>query len=303
MIGEKEAKATYPEFYNLPNGNLLFFYRDGSSGNGNLVLNQYDVKTQKWSRLQDNLVDGEGQRNAYPQTFVDVRGTIHLSWVWRETPDVATNHDLCYAKSTDGGTTWQKSNGEKYQLPVTAETAEYVWRIPPNSELINQTSMTADKFGNPYIATYWRPQNSSIPQYQVVYFDGRNWKNSRVSNRQTAFSLSGAGTKRIPISRPQIMAEGKKIILIFRDAERGSRVSAAICFNLTNCHWKIVDLTLFSVEMWEPSFDQNLWNQRKELHLFVQKVGQGDGEKSAEVEPQMIYISHLVIFSLYQNVM
>ena len=43
-----------------------------------------------------------------------------------ETPDVATNHDLCYAKSTDGGKSWQQSTGEKYQLPFTAKSAEYV---------------------------------------------------------------------------------------------------------------------------------------------------------------------------------
>jgi hypothetical protein len=77
------------------------------------------VKARKWTRLQNNLIDGENTRNAYPQITVDARGTIHISWVWRESPDVATNHDLCYAKSTDGGRTWEKSSGEKYQLPIT----------------------------------------------------------------------------------------------------------------------------------------------------------------------------------------
>ena len=42
--------------------------------------------------------------------------------------------------------------------------------------------------------------------------------------------------------------------------------------------------------MWEPTFDQNLWNRRRELHLFVQKVGQGDGERLEDVAPQMISI-------------
>src|SRR5687768_6196662 len=124
MIGDAESKVTYPEFYALPNGDLLFFYRDGASGSGNPVLNRYDVKARKWTRLQNNLIDGENTRNAYPQIAVDARGTIHVSWVWRESPNVATNHDLCYAKSTDGGRTWIRSSGEKYQLPITAATAE-----------------------------------------------------------------------------------------------------------------------------------------------------------------------------------
>lgn len=83
MIGRTEDRVTYPEFYSMPNGDMLFFYRDGASGNGNLVLNRYDIKAATWSRIQDNLVDGEQQRNAYPQITVDRKGTIHLSWVWR----------------------------------------------------------------------------------------------------------------------------------------------------------------------------------------------------------------------------
>ena len=290
MVSENENRVTYPEFYNLPDGNLLFFYRDGASGNGNLALNLYDAKTARWSRVQSNLIDGEGRRNAYPQAVVDRQGTIHLSWVWRETPDVATNHDLAYAKSADGGRTWQKSTGEKYILPITAAAAEYVWRIPPNSELINQTSMTADARGNPFIATYWRDENISIPQFQLVYFDGTKWNRSQVSNRRTAFSLSGAGTKKIPISRPQVAVDKNRVFVIFRDAERASRVSAAICKDLKKGVWETMDLTETGVGMWEPSFDQNLWHRKRELHLFVQKVGQGDGEKLEDIAPQVISI-------------
>jgi hypothetical protein len=114
MTGIQEDKVSYPEFYKMPDGNLLFFYRDGGSGQGNLVMNKYDVKKKRWTQLQSNLIDGEGQRNAYWQACVDKSGTIHVSWVWRETPDVASNHDMCYACSKDGGATWQKSTGEKY---------------------------------------------------------------------------------------------------------------------------------------------------------------------------------------------
>ena len=294
MVGRTEDKVSYPEFYSMPNGDLLFIYRDGSSGNGNLVLNRYDVKTAKWTRVQDNLVDGEKARNAYPQIAVDTRGTIHVSWVWRETPDVASNHDLCYARSSDGGKTWTRSNGEKYQLPINASTAEYVWRIPQKSELINQTSMTADAEGNPYIATYWRSAGSAIPQYRLVYFDSKKWLSSQVSNRTTPFSLSGGGTKRIPISRPQVVVDpskGKKrVIVIFRDEERGSRVSAAISTDLASDRWNIVDLDKTNVGMWEPSYDQNLWNRSKRLDLFVQNVGQGDGDRLEHLPPHVISI-------------
>jgi Neuraminidase (sialidase) len=57
---------------------------------------------------------------------------------------------MAYACSKDGGKTWQKTSGEKYQLPINASNAEYACKIPQNSELINQTSMVADQAGNPH---------------------------------------------------------------------------------------------------------------------------------------------------------
>jgi hypothetical protein len=294
MVGDKEERVTYPEFYNLADGNLLFLYRDGASGNGNLILNHYDAKAKKWSRLKDRLIDGEGERNAYWQMATDAKGQIHLSWVWRETPDVATNHDLCYAKSTDGGKSWQKSSGETYQLPITAKSAEYVWRIGQDSELINQTSMCADARGRPYIATYWRPQGSAVPQYHLVYQDGARWRASQVSNRQTPFTLSGGGTRRIPISRPQILirSQGKRTagFMIFRDSERGNRVSVARCADLKRGKWVIEDLTEDSAGFWEPTLDQELWKRRRQIHLLHQQVGQGDAEGLEEIPPQMVSV-------------
>jgi hypothetical protein len=294
MLGEKESRATYPEFYNLPGGDLLFLYRDGASGGGDLVLDRYDVKAGRWARLQDRLIDGERVRNAYWQAFVDARGTIHLSWVWRETPDVSTNHDLCYAKSVDGGRTWLKSTGEPYRLPVTAASAEYVRRIPQRSELINQTSMTADARGRPYIVTYWRPEGTQVPQYHLVYQDGRGWRTVQVSRRTTGFSLSGRGTRRIPVSRPQVVVDergaGPTVFVIFRDAERGDRVSVASCTNLPGGDCAVGDLTEEPYGMWEPTYDPEVWRRKRELHLFVQRVGQGQGETTEDIPAQPVSI-------------
>jgi len=294
MVGNSEDRVTYPEFYSLPNGSLLFLYRDGVSGGGNLLLNRYDLKKKRWTRLQDKLIDGEGKRNAYPQMAVDVHGTVHLSWVWRESPDVATNHDMCYAKSTDGGKTWQKYSGEQYRLPITAKTAEYVWRIQPGSELINQTSMSADTHGRPYIATYFRPPAQLVPQYHIIHHDGERWRASQVTRRTTPFSLSGQGTRRIPISRPQILVRsaGTRVeaFLIFRDSERGNRVSMVVCRDIRDGVWRIRDLTKGSVGMWEPTYDLSVWNKKKELHLLIQKVGQGEEENLEDIPAQMVSI-------------
>lgn len=294
MTGQNEDKVTYPEFYKLPGGDLLFFYRDGQSGNGKLILNRYRVKTKKWMRVQDNLIDGERARNAYWQIATDNKGTIHLSWVWRESPDVASNHDMCYARSTDGGKTWERTSGEKYGLPITAATAEYAARIPQKSELINQTSMFADEEGNPYIATYWREANQTVPQYHLVYYNKGDWHTANLSFRKTAFSLNGIGTKAIPVSRPQIVAWKQKgtmaAAVIFRDEERGSKVSMAINNDLSKGNWTLSDISTGSVGSWEPSYDTELWMNRKILNLFVQNTTQIDGEGTAVVKPQPVQV-------------
>lgn len=294
MTGLKETNVTYPEFYTLADGNLLFLYRDGASGNGNMMMNHYDVKTKTWKQVQDGLIDGEGKRNAYWQMAVDARGTIHLSWVWRESADVASNHDMAYARSKDGGRSWEKSTGEKYTLPITLSTAECVRKIPQQSELINQTSMYADAQGRPFIATYWREQGETVPQYQVIYHDGATWQTANLGFRKTPFSLSGVGTKSIPVSRPQILAWEKKdklaVALIFRDQERGEKVSVAINTDLKQSNWEVKDLTAASVGSWEPSYDTELWKNKGILNLYIQKVVQVDGEGKAEVGPTPVQV-------------
>ncbi|MFD1257311.1 BNR repeat-containing protein [Mucilaginibacter terrae] len=294
MTGKKEGKLSYPEFYKLANGNLLFLYRDGGSGNGNLMLNHYNTVTKRWTRLQDNLIDGEGKRNAYWQMTVDRAGAIHLSWVWRESPDVASNHDMAYACSKDGGKTWQKTNGEVYTLPITQSSAEYACKIPQHSELINQTSMIADMRGNPYIASYWRDSAQSVPQYHLIYHNGSTWNVKNLGFRKTVFSLSGGGTKRIPISRPQIIAwkNGRKMAaaLIFRDEEQSDKVSVAVNNNLQKHLWTIQNLTVKSVGSWEPTYDTELWKTKQILNLFVQNTVQVDGEGKANVPQQPVQV-------------
>jgi rhamnogalacturonyl hydrolase YesR len=203
---------------------------------------------------------------------------------------------MCYARSADGGKTWTNSKGVPYSLPVTAKTAEIASPITQNSELINQTSMTADSDGNPYIATYYRAAGSDAPQFHVIYTDsGGQWKDISTGFRKTPFSLKGAGTKKIPISRPLLVCSSgngsaKQWYLIFRDEERGSRVSMAVCSDLQENKWTVSDLTDYSVGDWEPTFDTELWKNKNALHLFVQKTLQNDGERNSELEAQPITV-------------
>jgi hypothetical protein len=266
-----ENNVTYPQFFNYKTG-LLFICREGH----NLIINKYDVKSQSWSRLQDDVL-----KNAYWQSCIK-NDTIYLSWCWRETADVSSNHDVCFAKSHDGRN-WYKSNNGKYQLPITQETAEYAAHIRTGSGLINQTSMSVDSRGNPYIATYI---NSD---YYLIYLD-QTWQIEQITNRQAKFDLSGIGTKRVPISRPLILIDKEdKIYLVFRDDNKLFLAEKNEIWE-TKC---IVD----SVSYYEPLHDKELWETESELHLFIQRTGQGDNESLDTLRAQKVIIKVKCLFN------
>lgn len=294
MVGRDEGSVSYPQFFRMPDGGLLFFYRDGSSGQGNLVLNRYDP-ARGWTRAADNLIGGEGRRNAYWQACVDGAGTVHVSWVWRESPDVASNHDMAYARSRDGGGTWEDSTGRPYRLPITAASAEYAAHIPQGRELINQTSMAADAAGHPYIASYWREGDDPVPQYRVLVHDGAAWRRLDLDFRTLPFTLGGVGTKAVPIARPQLLVAqdggaAPSGVLVFRDRERSDRVSAVRIADFRTGRWRVADLDDAPVGAWEPTLDTELWRRRGELNLFVQPVDQVDGEGLARVPPSTVRV-------------
>ena len=293
MTGRDETRVTYPEFFSLPDGGLLFLYRVGGSGNGDTLLNRYDVKTGEWSAVQHPLIIGQGERNAYTNGIaIGPDGTWHISWCWRETPDAATNHDICYARSRDQGRTWEKSTGEAYRLPITAETAEYVQRIPEGSTLLNHCTMATDSRGRPLIAMYWKAEAAAHVQYYVLRLTDGRWEISQASRRAQDFEMpKGSGTRRMFLGRPAIAVDDKdRVILIIRDVERGERASALVSDDADLKTWRTVDLTTEPLGAWEPSYDRALWARDRVLHIFVQRVGQASGEKMEDLPPQKAYI-------------
>ena len=292
MTGAREGRVTYPQFYRLPGGDLLCVFRDGQSGSGDVLVNRYDVRSRRWRALHHPLIAGEGKRNAYVNLLaIDARGGWHVSWVWRDSPDVASNHDVLYAHSSDQGRTWRTAAGSRYALPITARTAETAWHVPQGSELINQTSMAVDRLGRPVIATYWREEGAEVPQLRLVWHDGAIWRSSQVGERRLAFRLSGGGTKRIPLSRPQVLATRRgEVLVVYRDADRGGGITLARSGDAARERWSVTELMRASVGQWEPTYDIDRWRASGTLSLFVQHVGQGDGETLEQIGPQPVRV-------------
>jgi len=195
MTGEEEQRCTYPRFLNDADGNLLFTYRSGSSGNGKRLYNCYDVATQTWSRfLTSPLFDGEGQRNAYPLGPVQgPDGWFHIVWVWRETPDCATNHDLSYARSPDLKQ-WESAGGVPVTLPMTlAETQLCVDPVPVGGGIINGCEKLAfDSTNRPMIA-YHKSDDDGHMQIYVSRFEDGRWHRRCITAWDKAIEFSGGG--------------------------------------------------------------------------------------------------------------
>ncbi len=281
MVGTAESSVTYPQFFRQANGDLLFLYRDGGSGNGRLVLNHYDAERRKWSRRQNNLIDGEQQRSAYWDMSMDGNGHLHLAWNWRETPDVATNHGLLYAHSDDGGQTWARTDGSRYSLPITQANAEVAAAIPQRRNLMNPPFIATDQHGKPMIVSYWSPKKGARPRFNLAYRDGDKWHTLAGPKAGIDFTLEGHGTKRPPISRAVVLSEQGKnrasVHLIYRDDSQGGRVVAASLENLHTSEWQFRYLTETDVGGWEPSVDPEQWRRTQQAHLLLQAVQQLDG--------------------------
>ena len=155
---------------------------------------------------------------------------------------------------------------------------------------MNQTSMTADASGHPYIASYWTSDDTGIPQYRLIWHDGRKWNQNTVGQLSQPFSLAGGGTKKVPIARPQLAVTKEGVYYFFRAEEFGSKVSAFHTGKLSSGKWELLELTDFPVGEWEPSLDTEALRRESKITLFVQNAQQGDGERLSGCSPQPVYV-------------
>ncbi|MBI5831473.1 MAG: BNR repeat-containing protein [Armatimonadetes bacterium] len=195
MTGERETKVTYPRFFRGPANEFIFTYRDGSSGNGDQIFNVWDPARHTWHRLMDQaLTDGEGLRNAYfvgPQPGPD--GFWHLCWVWRETGDCATNHDLTYARSRDL-VHWEKSDGTPLTLPIKLATGEIVAPVPEHGGIINGNTRIGFDSQKRVILSYHRYDDKGFTQICNARREAGGWKHYQATDWDYRWEFGGGGT-------------------------------------------------------------------------------------------------------------
>jgi hypothetical protein len=227
MIGvERERRVTYPVFLRGRSDELIFRYRDGSSGSGDDLYNVYDESTGQWRRLIDGpLLSGRGKMNAYctrPALGPDDR--YHMVWVWRDTPDCATNHDLSYARSRDL-VVWETAGGQPLSLPITIDSPAVVDPVRPGDGLINGGHRLGfDPAGRPVIAYHkYDPQGDS--QIFVARPAAGDWEVRQISRwKDYRWDFQGGGSIVFEVRVGAVRAVGEKHVRVECRSPRGQHV-------------------------------------------------------------------------------
>jgi BNR repeat-containing family member len=300
MTGLYNTSVTYPAFYNLPDGDLLFMYRNGSSGSGDYRLRRYDTATDQWSELgaganqiwigRQDPGSSLPDVNAYPNALAfDSQGNIHATWTWRTSgASYETNHNIMYARSPDGGATWTTMNGTPYTTPIYETNAQVAVAIPENNSLINTTGMAVDNFNQPVVASWWAPgaaQGNNQRQYMLAWYDNgqQQWRTSQISHR-TSDNPNVLNEDNTPIARPIVVVDdSNRVIVAYRDSEGTNGVTIAYSENTNRNDWKFVDITTADLGSWEPVIDNNRWNKDRVLSFLYQPTGLGQTSSPVSV--------------------
>jgi len=210
MVGpRRERRATYPVFIRGAEGELVFRYRDGGSGNGDDLYNVYDPKTRKWRRLMDApLTSGQGKMNAYcTRPTLGPDGMFHMVWVWRDTPDAATNHHLSYARSRDL-TRWETSAGKGLKLPITIDNADVIDPVPARGGMINGNTRIGFDSRKRLVVTYHKYDSAGDTQIYNARLEGGRWRIYQTSDwKGYRWNFGGGGA--IPF---EVRVGGVKVI-------------------------------------------------------------------------------------------
>ena len=255
MTGQ-ENTVTYPIFLTLPDGDLLFLFREGAAGRADWYLNRYDTGTDQWSPLHAtaggaHLPFMKGTGDSPPNCFYADRmtlgpdGVLHLSGPFRYRTEnspagengMQTNHRYVYLRSPDYGVSWQRSDGCAIDLPAVEKTGfaghgashvpEIVEDFPEGYSIINQSGMTTDSAGRPIIANWWADDAGSgdhTRQYHIFFHDGSLWHKRTLSARDiddpaVKYAARGGGDlRRSRMSRPVVLTDADdRIIVVYND--------------------------------------------------------------------------------------
>jgi len=291
MTGSNEDEFTYPTFFS-DGTNLYCFYRNGGGYTANWYLNKYTHGgTPSWGAVQHPLLSADGTRRPYLEGIaVDGNGYFHLFWCYREGLDVGfMNAKISYAKSEDKGTTWKKSTGDSYSLPIAYSAAEVIDDVGEDDGLLNSNEVCVDSNNIPHMV-YYKVDEGDYFNYYHIWLNGSNWATNRVTEFTHAtgtgylpYGQPGVGDyggsqfPNLPLSRPIVVASDTDIIVLYTHPTVTSKVYAAKA-STPYTSWAFYKL---DSDIWgtctELNVDKQYWASEGELHILLSAADLEEG--------------------------
>lgn len=277
MIGdEPEQTLAYPQFAKLPNGDLIFTFRDeGPVGLGAYHLNHYSVVTKTWTR-RAKLLDGTTvtptQSPYLNKLAIGQDGSIHLFFLWRQGIDPKSSTQISHMKSDDSGVTWKTAGGVALSLPVLYSNSAPVITASLVGEL-NQSGAAVDSAGNPW-SVWWRSLGALNGGWGVYVrrWNGSTWVQEYILNTGDR-RWAGVDISQFP--RPQVFNwQGRMFLLYVREPDATGLRIREVTPGAVN---PLPDMTLISGALgrYEPVFDLSAIAERSELHVLVTPTRDG----------------------------
>jgi hypothetical protein len=171
------------------------------------MLYQYDFATREWRRMA-MLMDGRGEVSAYGGPRLGPDGKWHCLWMWRNTPDAATNHTLSYMVSPDL-LSWTNAAGIALDLPIKPdETRVVVDPSPPGGGLINPLkSLGFDSRKRPVISYHAYGPDGKSTIYNARFESGA-WKRVAAQVWDHRWDFGGGGAIVLGIDHGPVSAIG-----------------------------------------------------------------------------------------------
>ena len=121
-------------------------------------------------------------------------GWYHVYWVWRETPDCSTNHDLSYMKSPDLKN-WYNAFGEGIELPATWDKSLLIVDpIPPKGGIINLAAKLLLDENNKPVFVYHKYDTAGNLQFYTARTADNSWVYDQITKWDHRWEFSGYGS-------------------------------------------------------------------------------------------------------------
>lgn len=208
MTGENERQATYPTWSTLPDGTLVFRYRDGMSGGGRIIANRLDAGAWRRMGATDLFARRQGDKNlaAYPTAPVKgPDGRFHMAWVWRASADAGASFQVAYASSADLST-WQGGDGRPVALPIVPGQGDMIDDVPVRAGLSNQLALGFDGAGRP-VVSYVKYDPAGNSQVFNARREAAGWQIVAATDWQGRWELTGRGTVAAQIRAEAVVAQ------------------------------------------------------------------------------------------------